>query len=148
MKKYKLGITMGILSIISSLLFAGIPVGRENLQIAYFILFLLLNFTILVFGLFAKKDKTVIIISIISVVLILLSTLYIENNPDVLTNMVVLGWLVSLSLGTVGLYRTINNRGNYVIRIAMVLCLTGIALSIASLVMGLVTNGGFVIPLS
>lgn len=147
MKKYKLGIIMGIISIVSSLLFAGIPVGREKLQIAYFVLFLLLNFIILVFGLFAKKDKTVIFISIISVVLIFLSTLYIETNQDSLTKMVVLGWLVSLSLGTVGLYRTINNKKDYSYKLALYLCIIGLLFSIVNLILGLVTNGGFVIPL-
>lgn len=143
MKSYKLGILLGILSIISGLLISGIPVGRETILIIYFVLYLLFIFAILLLGLFAAKDKVVTIGTTIITILIFASTMFVETKMSDL-KIVVLGWLVPLSLSAVGLYRTVNNKKDYKYKLALVLCIIGLVLAVASLLTGLVVNGGFV----
>ena len=144
MKKYKTGILLGIISIISSLLLNGIPVGRATTLLIYFICFLALNFILLIIGLLIKNDKILNAFVICESIVIYLSTFWIEYSRSDY-KIVVLGWLFSFLLSSVGIYKTLTNKKDYNYRLSLTLCIIGLVLSIANLILGLTVNGGFVV---
>lgn len=143
-KKYDLTVNLGILAIIGAFIFNGVPVGKEGLVLGYFILFVVLNFSFILIGLFVKNDKAVTIYSFIVATLVLATTALVENNIDEL-KITVLGWLTPFIYSVIGLYKIYNTNKKDRNKLAVVLNIIGLILSLASLIVGLVQNGGFIV---
>ena len=144
MKKFNVYSLLGILSIVTALLFSGIPVGKEGLVLGYCILFLVLNFAFILIGILSKKDKVVALSSLAYVIALFGATALIELKTEGY-KITVLGWLVSFIISVVGLYRIFNLKKEDRKKGAIVLNIIGLVLSIANLIMGLVTSGGFIV---
>lgn len=144
MKKFNVYCLLGVISIVSALLFCGIPVGKEGLILAYCIMFLVLNFAFILIGILSKKDSVVGISAFVYFIAFIISTSVIEIKTEGY-KLTVLGWLVPFIVSIVGLYRIYNLKKEERSKVALILNFVGLGLSIVSLVYGLVTNGGFII---
>lgn len=145
MKKYKLGIVLGIISIITSLLFTGVPVAFSNLPLINIIVFILGLLGLI--AMYLKAEDKHLLIYIISYLVITFTLTAIIETSDIEYTLLLLGWLPGLIIGIVGLLRSIKNKEIYNIKIAKILCIIGMALSVINLVGGLITYKGFLIVL-
>ena len=144
MKKFNVYCLLGVISIVSALLFCGVPVGKEGLILAYCIMFLVLNFAFILIGILSKKDSVVGISAFVYFIAFIISTSVIEMKTEGY-KLTVLGWLVPFIVSIVGLYRIFNLKKEERSKVALIFNFVGLGLSIVSLIYGLVTNGGFII---
>ncbi len=143
MKKYKLGIILGILSIITSLLIVGIPVSLKGLPLINLVVIIICLIGLVIMALKAE-DNNLLICTISYLVITFALTSIIESSDREYTKLL-LGWLPGLIIGIVGLLRSNKNKDIYNIKIAKILNIIGIALSVINLIGGLITYKGFVI---
>jgi hypothetical protein len=90
------------------------------------------------------EDNNLLICTISYLVITFALTSIIESSDREYTKLL-LGWLPGLIIGIVGLLRSNKNKDIYNIKIAKILNIIGIALSVINLIGGLITYKGFVI---
>lgn len=141
MKTYVQGIIFGILSILSGLLFTGIPFGTELIEIANAAVFVIGAITMLILGIFLKKYTAALITSAVYMVISFALMMFIETQMSGFT-IVYAGFLPGLSMAITGLVTSIQLKGNRKILAGMILSVIGILINAASFVMTVVN--GFV----
>ena len=139
MKPYLEGIILGGLSVISGLLFVGIPFGTSLIEIANVAVLVIGAITVLILGIFLKKYTSAVITSAIYMGLLFALTLFIETQMSGST-IVYAGFLPGLSIAVTGLVTSIKMNGYQKILAGVILSVIGILVNIASLVMALM-NG-------
>ena len=141
MKTYALGIIFGILSILSGLLFTGIPFGTEMIEIVDVAVLVIGIFAVLIMGIFLKKYTAALITSAVYLVVSFTLMMFIETQMSGFT-IVYAGFLPGLSMAITGLVTSIRLKGNRKILAGMILNVVGILINAASLVLAVVN--GFV----
>ena len=142
MKNYKNGMILGILSILCSLIFVGIPIGNNILEIINIIIYLTGLLLILFFSIVKKNDKIILITTIIYISLLTLFTILIELNNNYLF-LIAIGFIPGLIISISGLIISKNNKQKYNPKISTIINSIGLLLSIISLLMAI--NNGFII---
>ena len=143
MKNYKDGIILGIVSILSTLLFTGIPIGNnlfEIVTLVFFIIGLLLN---LYFGFIKKSGKRTVVTSIIYLIILLILVSFIEMKYRNFS-LIAIGFIPGLLISVDGIILTKSNKEKYKTIISLILNVIGLVLSIISLLL-IIPNGGFII---
>lgn len=143
MKKYKTGIILGIISIITSLFIVGIPISLKGLPLINMIVLILALIGLLLMSLKAE-DKYLLIYTTSYLVITLTLTIIIEQSEKEFI-LLLLGWLPSLAVALTGLVKSNQNKDIYNIKLAKILSIIGIALSLINLIGGLIVYKGFVI---
>lgn len=143
MKKYKYGIILGITSMISSILFVGMPIGNNLLEIISIAIYIIGLLLILYFGIIKKKDKITIISAIIYIVILFTLIAIIELNYENFTSLAV-GFVPGLIISIVGIIMTKNNNKEYKTKISLILNCIGLIISIISMLMAII-NSGFIL---
>lgn len=143
MKKYKTGIILGIISIITSLFIVGIPISLNGLPLINMIVLILGLIGLLLMSLKAE-DKYLLIYTTSYLVITLTLTIIIEQSEKEYI-LLLLGWLPSLAVALTGLVKSNQNKDIYNIKLAKILSIIGIALSLINLISGLIVYKGFVI---
>ena len=141
MKTYVQGIIFGMLSILSGLLFTGIPFGTEMIEIVDVAVLVIGIFAVLIMGIFLKKYTAALITSAVYMVVSLVLMMFIETQMSGFT-IVYAGFLPGLSMAITGLVTSIRLKGNRKILAGMILNVVGILINAASLVLAVVN--GFV----
>lgn len=139
MKSNKNEIVLGILSIISSLLFTGIPIGKNLIEVITIIVYLIGLLLIIYFGLIKRNSKSTMIVSIIYLLILLIMVVIIETKYKDFT-LLAIGCIPGLLISTSGLIITKRNKT----KVSILLNIIGLVLSIISLLM-IIPNGGFII---
>ena len=143
MKKYKTGIILGIISIITSLFIVGIPISLKGLPLINMIVLILGLIGLLLMSLKAE-DKYLLIYTTSYLVITLTLTIIIEQSEKEFI-LLLLGWLPSLAVALTGLVKSNQNKDIYNIKLAKILSIIGIALSLINLIGGLIVYKGFFI---
>lgn len=143
MKNYKDGIILGVLAIISTLLFTGIPAGTNILEIITLVIFILGTLLIVFLGIIKKNSKSTVMSSIVYLIILFFIVLVVESQYKDAT-ILAIGFIPGLVLSTTGLILSISNKNNYKTKASKILNIIGIVLSIISLLM-VIPNGGFII---
>ncbi len=141
MKTYVQGIIFGMLSILSGLLFTGIPFGTEMIEIVDVAVLVIGIFAVLVMGIFLKKYTAALITSAVYMVVSFVLMMFIETQMSGFT-IVYTGFLPGLSMAITGLVTSIRLKENRKILAGMILNVVGILINAASLVLAVVN--GFV----
>ena len=142
MKTYIKGIIFGIISILSSLLIVGIPIGTSPVEISALVI-LILGIVILLFmALKANNDTVLLVAAAVYVLTVFVLTMIVELSYTDLT-VLAIGFIPGAAVGTVGLIRSIKNKSNYKIAVSLIINIIGIVASICSLCF-VIPNGGFV----
>ncbi len=141
MKTYVQGIIFGMLSILSGLLFTGIPFGTEMIEIVDVAVLVIGIFAVLIMGIFLKKYTAALITSAVYMVVSFVLMMFIETQMSGFT-IVYTGFLPGLSMAITGLVTSIRLKGNRKILAGMILNVVGILINAASLVLAVVN--GFV----
>lgn len=140
MKNYKSGIILGIVSIISTIIFVGIPIGNNFFEIVNEILYVTGLMVLLYLGLIRKNDKFTIIFSIVYLIVLFILTGFIELNYNDFT-LVAIGIIPGLLISIVGLIRTISNMAKYKTRVSLIINIIALILSIISFLMIFLNRG-------
>ncbi|MBQ8131460.1 MAG: hypothetical protein IJ193_03125 [Bacilli bacterium] len=142
MKKFKDGIFMGIISIISSSFFVGMPVGKNFFEILLLLFFIVGVFVILYLG-FSKKDsRNTLLFSVLYSFVLFVLVAFIELEFKDFT-LYTVGFLPGLVISTTGFYLSKVNKDQYYTKLSLVLNSIGFIISVLSLLM-VIPNGGFV----
>lgn len=141
--KYKYGITMGILSIITTLLITGVPVGTSLIELISIIVFLLGIIVMLILSLKKKNDKVSLIYTLIYLAICITLIMMIEIKYNDF-NLYAIGWMPGFAISAIGLIRSKDVKKTYDNKLSMILNVIGLVLSIISLLL-VIPNGGFVI---
>lgn len=144
MKKYKIGIVLGIISIITSILFVGVPSSLKGLSLLNIIIFSLGLLLIIIISLLKVEDKYLLIYIISYLVIEFNLTAIIESSAKDYT-LLLLGWLPGLVISIIGLLKGNQNKKIYNIKTSKILNIIGLVLSIINLIGGLVINKGIII---
>jgi hypothetical protein len=141
MKTYVQGIIFGIMSILSGLLFTGIPFGTEMIEIVNVAVLVIGVFAVLIIGIFLKKYTAALTTSAVYMVVSFALMMFIETQMSGFT-VVHAGFLPGLSMAITGLVTSMQLKGNRKILAGMILSVVGILINAASLVLTMVN--GFV----
>ncbi|MBO6230125.1 MAG: hypothetical protein J6O50_06120 [Ruminiclostridium sp.] len=142
MKTYIKGIIIGIISILSSLLIVGIPIGTSPVEIVEIVI-LILGIVILLFMTLKTNNDTVLLAATATYVLtVFILTMIIELSHTDIT-VLAIGFIPGAAVGTVGLIRTIKNKSDHKITASLIINIIGIVASICSLCL-VIPNGCFV----
>ena len=141
--KYKYGIIMGILSILTALLLTGVPIGSSTIELINIAIFLLGLLVMLIISLKLKKDKVSLIYTLSYLVIVFILTSIIESKYNDF-QLYAIGWLPGFVISIIGLIRSKAIEKTYDNKIGMVLNIIGLVLSIISLIL-IIPNGGFII---
>ena len=139
MKNNKNEVFLGILSIISSLLFTGIPIGKNLPEIITIIVYIIGLLLIIYFGLIKRNSKSTMIVSVLYLLILLVMVTTIETKYKDFT-LLAIGCIPGLLISTGGLIITKRNKT----KVGLILNIIGFVLSIISLLM-IIPNGGFII---
>ena len=143
MKNYKDGIILGVISILSSSLFVGIPVGKNLIEIVTTIFYVIGLLLIIYFGLIKRSSKRTIITSIVYLIILFLLVAFVEMQYKDFIILAV-GFVPGLLISISGLILTKNNKTKYKTKVSLVLNIIGLIISIISLLLA-IPNGGFVL---
>ena len=143
MKNYKDGIILGVISILSSSLFVGIPVGKNLIEIVTTIFYVIGLLLIIYFGLIKRSSKRTIITSIVYLIILFLLVAFVEMQYKDFIILAV-GFVPGLLISISGLVLTKNNKTKYKTKVSLVLNIIGLIISIISLLLA-IPNGGFVL---
>ena len=143
MKVYVSGIVMGVIAIVSSLLFVGVPFGISILEIVNTALFIVGFIAVLLVGLAFKKPFAAMIISILYVVSLFILTLAIESGSNGFT-LVAVGFIPGLVIAATGLISSLQIKSKKKILPSMIVNILAILVSCANVYLSYV-NGGFII---
>ena len=143
MKNNKNGIILGIISILSSLLFTGMPIGKNLFEIVAIILYVTGLLLIIYFGFLKRNSKNTIITSIVYLIILFILVVFIEMQyKDFI--ILAIGFIPGLLISISGLILTKDNKTKYKTKVSLVLNVIGLVLSIISLLL-VILNGGFII---
>lgn len=143
MKNYKDGIILGIISIVSSLLFTGFPVGSNPIEI-FTLMFYIVGLLLLVYsGIIKKNSKKTLITTIVYLITLLTLVMIIETKLKGFT-LLAIGCIPGLVIGIIGIILTKNNKEKYKTKASIILNIIGLVLSLISLLL-VIPNGGFII---
>lgn len=143
MKVYVSGIVMGVIAIVSSLLFVGVPFGISILEIVNTALFIVGFIAVLLVGLAFKKPFAAMIISILYVVSLFILTLAIESGSNGFT-LVAVGFIPGLVIAATGLISSLQIKSKKKILPSMIVNILAILVACANVYLSYV-NGGFII---
>ena len=143
MKNYKDGIILGVISILSSSLFVGMPVGKNLIEIVTTIFYVIGLLLIIYFGLIKRSSKRTIITSIVYLIILFLLVAFVEMQYKDFIILAV-GFVPGLLISISGLVLTKNNKTKYKTKVSLVLNIIGLIISIISLLLA-IPNGGFVL---
>ena len=139
MKNNKNGIILGIISILSSLLFTGMPIGKNLFEIVAIMLYVTGLLLIIYFGFLKRNSKNTIITSIVYLIILFILVVFIEMQyKDFI--ILAIGFIPGLLISISGLILTKDNKT----KVSLVLNVIGLILSIISLLL-VILNGGFII---
>ena len=142
MKNNKDGIILGIISILSSLLFVGMPIGKNLFEIVTTIFYFIGLLLIIYFGFIKRNSKNTIITSIVYLIILFILVIFIKMQyKDFIT--LAIGFIPGLLISISGLILTKNNKAQYKTKVSLVLNIIGLILSIISLLL-VIPNGGFI----
>lgn len=141
--KYKYGITMGILSIITTILITGVPVGTSLIEIINISVYLLGIIVMLILSLKKKNDKVSLIYTLIYLAISIALIMMIETKYNDF-KLYAIGWIPGFAISIIGLIRSKDVKKTYDNKLSMILNVIGLVLSIISLIL-VIPNGGFVI---
>lgn len=141
MKIYKYGIIMGLTSIISTLLLAGVPTGTSTpLEVANGAVFAAGIISVLMFGPVMKKHASACLISILYVLVLTLMSYYIEIYTRGYT-MYTVGYVPGLVISFAGIITSLQNRGKNKIAVSMFICIIAFLFSIGNAVVTYMATG-------
>lgn len=138
-KRYKSGITIGILSILSSLIIVGIPIGNNILEIINIIFYITGLLIILYLNFIKKNNKYLLIFTIIYLIILTTMIGIIElkyNNYNLLT----IGFSIGLILSIIGLINSNKNKNKYNIKSSIIINVIALIISILSFIMIFINN--------
>ena len=108
MKNYRVGIILGIISILCALTFVGIPVGFNNIvEIICTVFFALGLLTILCMGFAVKNEKISVIASAAYVVILFVLVAVVELNYNDFT-LLAIGFVPGLLISGMGVIKTVK----------------------------------------
>ena len=139
MNSNKNEIVLGVLSILSTMLFTGIPIGKNIIEIITITVFLIGLLLIIYFEFIKRNSKITIITSIVYLLILLLLVGIIETKYKDFT-LIAIGFIPGLLISSGGLVLTKKNKT----KVGLILNIIGLVLSIISLLL-VITNGGFII---
>lgn len=143
MKNDRIGIILGIVSILCALIFVGIPVGFNHMiEIINTVFFAVGLVVILCLGFAAKNDKAAVIASIIYAVILFVLVFVIELNYKDLT-LLGIGFIPGLVISIMGIIKTVKAKSENKTKAGLIFNITGLVLSIANFLLA-VMNGGFI----
>ena len=143
MKNYKNGIILGIISIFSSLLFTGMPIGKNLIEVVTTIFYVIGLLLIIYFGFIKRNSKNTTITSVVYLIILFLLVAFIElQYKDFI--ILAIGFVPGLLIGISGLILTKGNKTKYKTKVSLVLNIIGLIISIISLLL-VIPNGGFVL---
>ena len=143
MKNYKDGIILGVLSILCTLLFVGIPVGNNVLEIITILFFAVGLLLITFFGIVKRNSNRTVITSIIYAIILPVLVAIIElQYKDSLR--LAIGFLPGLLISITGIILTKSSKEKYKTKVSFTLNIIGLALSLASFLL-VIPNGGFIL---
>lgn len=133
MKNYKFGIILGVLSILSSLTFVGIPVGFNNIIETISTVFYVVGLLVIIcLGFVGKNDKTTIITTVIYTIILFALVLIIElNYKDYI--LLEIGFIPGLIMSILGIIKTLKVKSENKTTASFIFNIIGLVLSIASL---------------
>ncbi len=144
MKNYRVGIILGIISILCALAFVGVPVGFNNIfETIVTVFFALGLLAILCIGLAVKNDKLTVIASVAYAVILFALVTVVELNYNDFT-LLAIGFVPGLLMSVIGVIRTVKVKSDKKTTASLVLNIIGLVLAIASAAL-VIVNGGFII---
>lgn len=143
LKNYKFGIIIGILSIITSLLITGVPIGPSPIELINIAIYILGIIPIIVLAIKKKNDKLTLIALLLYLAIIFSLTIIIEKNYSDF-KLYAIGWIPGFIMSLIGLLRSKDVKKTYNIRACMALSIIGLIISIISLIL-VIPNGGFIL---
>ena len=138
-KTYIQGIILGVLSILSGLLFVGIPFGTAAIEIANMAVLGIGMIVVLIVGILLKKYTAALITSVIYLVVTFALTMFIEINMSDFI-LVGVGFVPGLSIAITGLITAVQQKGQKKILAGIIINAIGILIGVASLVMTLMNS--------
>ena len=144
MKKYKNGIIIGLLSILSSLIVVGIPIGSSILEIINIIIYIIGLLTIIYFGFIKKNDKYLLVFSFIYLILLTIFTSIIELNNDSY-NVMAIGFIIGLLLSIIGIINSNRNKDGYNVSLSIGINIIALIISLLSFLMIFINGEGIII---
>ena len=143
MKNFRDGIILGIISIVSSLLFVGIPIGNRLLEIIMLVVFISGLLLIMYYGWIKKDSKKIVYISIAYFILLFILVGFIQSFYQDFS-LVAIGFVPGLVISLLGVILSKINKYQYKVKISFILNIIGLILSFISFLF-VIVNGGFVI---
>lgn len=144
MKNYRVGIILGIISILCALTFVGIPVGFNNIvEIICTVFFALGLLAILCMGFAVKNEKISVIASAAYVVILFVLVAVVELNYNDFT-LLAIGFVPGLLISGMGVIKTVKVKSDKKTTASLVLNIIGLVSAIASAAL-VISNGGFII---
>lgn len=144
MKNYRVGMILGIVSVLCSLIFVGIPIGSDNIiEIINTVFFAVGLVVILCLGFAVKNDKATAIASVMYAVILFVLVLVVElNYKDFI--LLEIGFVPGLLMSIMGIIKTVKVKSENKTKAGLIFNITGLVLSIASFLLA-VMDGGLII---
>ncbi len=140
MKHYRVGIILGVVSILCSLLFVGIPVGFNNIiEIITAIFFAAGLVIIACLGFVAKNDKVTAISSVIYAVILFVLVTAVELNCEGYI-LLAIGFAPGLVISITGIVKTAQVKSENKIKASFIFNIAGLVLSVANFMLALLSG--------
>ena len=147
MKKYKNGIIIGLLSILSSLIVVGIPIGSSILEIINIIIYIIGLLAIIYFGFIKKNDKYLLVFSFIYLILLIILAGIIEvYYKDY--NIMAIGFIIGLLFSIIGIINSNRNKDGYNISFSIGINIIALIISVFSFLMIFINGEGIINDIS
>lgn len=141
MKNYRVGMILGIVSVLCSLTFVGIPIGFNNIiEIINTVFFVVGLVVILCLGFAAKNDKAAVIASVMYAVILFALVLVVElNYKDFI--LLEIGFVPGLLMSVMGIIKTVKVKSENKTKVSFIFNITGLVLSIVSFLLAIMNDG-------